>query len=63
MQTLGLIGVTILAILAIIFWPLLTIWALNTLFPVLAIKYGFFQWLAVVVLNIAYFGKLKYNND
>ena len=39
----------IVAIIA--FGPLLTIWALNTLFPVLAINYGFFEWLAVIILG------------
>lgn len=35
----------------IVVGPLLTIWALNTLFPVLAINYGFFEWLAVIFLG------------
>jgi hypothetical protein len=45
------------AVLLIIFGPLATIWSLNTLFPVLAIPFGFYQWLAVVVLNLTVFGK------
>lgn len=45
--------VIVLAIIVAIvaFGPLLTIWALNTLFPVLAINYGFFEWLAVIILG------------
>ena len=31
--------------------PLLTIWALNTLFPVLAIPYAIETWAAVVLLG------------
>jgi len=31
--------------------PLLTIWSLNVLFPVLAIKYSLESWLAVVILG------------
>jgi len=31
--------------------PLATIWALNTLFPALAIDYTFWTWLSVVVLG------------
>ncbi len=31
--------------------PLATIWALNTLFPVLAIEYTFWTWLSVVILG------------
>lgn len=37
---------------AIIFMPLATIWALNTLFPVLAIPFTFWTWLAVIVVGI-----------
>lgn len=43
----------------IVLAPLAIIWALNTLFPVLAINYGFFQWLAVVVLNLTWAGGIK----
>lgn len=45
------------AVLLIIFGPLAIIWSLNTLFPVLAIPIGFYQWLAVVVMNITVFSK------
>ncbi len=48
--------ILVLFLVAVIsFGPLLTIWALNTLFPVLAIPYTFWTWLATVVL----FGGLK----
>lgn len=47
--------------MSIIFWiiviaflvvigPLVTIWSLNTLFPVLALDYTFWAWLATVCL-------------
>ena len=39
----------LVAIVAIIFGPLALIWAINTLFG-LTIEYGFFQWLAALVL-------------
>ena len=39
----------IVAVIAI--GPLLTLWALNTLFPVLAIPYSIETWFAVVVLG------------
>ena len=56
-----LIAVTFLiALIAlIVLAPLAIIWALNTLFPILAINYGFFQWLAVVVLNLTWAGGIK----
>jgi tryptophan-rich sensory protein len=51
------IGVIILAVAAIIFLiaigPLITIWSLNTLFPVLAIPYTIWTWLATVFLFAA----------
>ena len=42
--------VILLLVLIIIFGPLLVIWALNTLFPLLAIPYTFWTWLAVQVI-------------
>ena len=48
-------GKLIVAIAFIVFLvvigPLLTIWALNTLFPQLAIPYDIYTWLAVVILG------------
>ena len=40
----------ILLILLIILGPIVTIWSLNTLFPVLAIPYTLETWLATVVV-------------
>ena len=40
-----------LVIFAIIFGPFITIWSLNTLFPVLAIPYSLETWAAVVALH------------
>lgn len=46
------LGFALVVLLLIVFGPFVIIWALNTLFPVLAINYGFWQWLAVVLLNL-----------
>jgi hypothetical protein len=35
----------------IVLGPFITIWALNTLFPALAIEYTFQTWLAAVILG------------
>lgn len=35
----------------IVLTPLASIWALNTLFPVLAIPYNFWTWLAVLIIE------------
>ena len=53
----GLIGAVgaagILAILALlIFGPFITIWGLNTLFPVLAIPYTFETYFAMVAIGM-----------
>ena len=40
-----------LIVFLIVVGPLLTIWALNTLFPVLAIPYTIWTWLAVIFLG------------
>ncbi len=44
------IGVILLVALIAI-GPLLTIWSLNVLFPMLAIKYSLETWCAVVILG------------
>jgi hypothetical protein len=38
----------------IVIGPILTIWALNTLFPVLAIAYTIENWFAVVILGAVF---------
>ena len=40
-----------LVILAIVFGPFITIWSLNTLFPVLAIPYTLETWAATIALH------------
>ena len=42
--------VLILVIAVVLLGPLLTIWSLNTLFPVLAIPYTIETWLATAVI-------------
>ena len=41
----------LLVIVLITIGPLLTIWSLNTLFPILAIPYSLEAWAAVIVLG------------
>jgi len=45
-----LMFILIIAILVII-GPFLSIWALNTLFPVLAIPYTFETWAAIILIK------------
>lgn len=46
----------IFALLVLIFFPLMVIWAVVQLFPVLAIPYTFYNWAAVVTLGIFFRG-------
>ena len=41
----------IVLLVAIIFGPLVTIWSLNTLFPVLAIPYSIETWVAALIIG------------
>lgn len=52
-----IISLLVFAALLLVFGPLAIIWSLNTLFPLLAIPYGFLQWLAVIVMNCTIFAK------
>lgn len=58
-KLIGILALVVFAIIVIIVWPLVIIGAINTLFPILAINYGFWQWLAVVVLQLSTFGGLS----
>lgn len=50
-------GLVLLILILLIAGPLITIWALNTLFPVLMIPYTFWTWLAMLVLSTGLFYK------
>lgn len=47
----------------IIIGPIATIWAVNTLFPALAIPYTFDTWCAVVVLGAFMRSKVSLKKD
>lgn len=46
-------SMVLLIILCVVFGPLIVIWSLNTLFPVLAIPYNIWTWLAVIGINVS----------
>lgn len=50
-NTLSTLIAIFVILLLIIFGPFLTIWSLNTLFPVLDIPYSFDTWAATVLLT------------
>jgi hypothetical protein len=59
--TLALIG--LLVIVLIIVSPFLSIWALNTIFPTLAIPMNVWTWLAVCWLHIVIGGSVSYKKS
>jgi hypothetical protein len=62
LKGLGLVALLGLITLLIIFGPFFTIWALNTLFPVLAIGYTFETWCAVILLGFFIKGNVTYKS-
>jgi hypothetical protein len=62
MKAFGIIALLGLITLLIVFGPFFTIWALNTLFPVLAIGYTFETWCAVILLGFFIKGNVTYKS-
>lgn len=56
------VGIIIIIALAVIL-PILYIWALNTLFPVLAIPYSLETWSAAVLLHIFFSKTVELKKD
>lgn len=54
--------IVVLVVALVIFGPLLFIWSLNTLFPVLAIDYTLKTWFAALVVHGAV-GGAKYSSS
>lgn len=50
-NVLTLVGMIVLILIIVVAGPLLLIWALNTLFPVLVIPYTVWTWLAALILG------------
>jgi len=50
-KLLTLLGIIALLVVLVAIGPVVVIWALNTLFPILAIQFTFYTWLAVVILG------------
>jgi len=56
-----LLGAIVVVAVLVAIGPLLTLWALNTLFPALNIPYDFSTWAAVVILGAAFKTNVKVN--
>jgi hypothetical protein len=50
LKDIGILLFAALIIALIVFGPFITIWAMNTVFPVLTIPYTFDTWCATVIL-------------
>lgn len=61
-KTAGIIFMAFLIVFIVVLGPLAMLWALNTLFPVLAIPYNFYTWGAVVLLNGSTYARFKFNS-
>ncbi len=48
-----IVGIGALIVFLMALGPLLILWSLNTLFPVLAIPYNIWTWLAALILGAA----------
>jgi hypothetical protein len=57
---LTIIAFAALIVILVVAGPLLVIWALNTLFPALAIPYTGWTWLAALILGAAVGPNIKY---
>ena len=53
----------LLVFLAAIFGLFITIWALNTLFPVLAIPYTIETYFAVIAMSVFFHANISYKKD
>ena len=60
MKVLAVIAAIVLIVFLVVIGPILTIWSLNTLFPVLAIPYTIETWFAVVVVASLFKTNLTY---
>lgn len=49
----------VIIILAVLLGPFITIWALNTLFPALAIPYALDTWAAIIIIHGSVRGLIK----
>ena len=57
-ETVGAVGWIAFVAILVIAGPLITIWAMNTMFPALNIPMNFQTWLASLVLG-SFFSKVK----
>ena len=62
-KLIGALGLIALVVVVVAIGPLATIWAINTLFPSLAIAYSLETWVAVVILGAALRANVSIKKD
>ena len=62
-KVIGLLGLIAVVVLLVAIGPLATIWALNMLFPSLAIAYSLETWVAVVIIGAALRANVSIKKD
>lgn len=60
---LSILAVFAFALLVVALGPFAVVWSLNTLFPILAIPYTFYSWLAVIALNTFWKSTITFKKD
>ena len=58
-----IVGMVAMIVLVVLVGPLLTIWAVNTLFPALAIPYSITNWFAVIILGAFFRANVSIKKD
>lgn len=61
-DVMSFVGLVLLGVLLIVCGPIAVIWGLNTIFPVLAIPYNFWTWLAMWVVQGAVRTPISFRN-
>jgi hypothetical protein len=59
---LGIIFLVAIALVMIALGPMVLLWSMNTLFPVLAIPYNFYTWAAAAFINASVYFRYKQPN-
>ena len=62
-KLIGALGLIAFVVVLVAIGPLATIWALNALFPALAIAYSLETWVAVVILGAALRANVSIKKD
>lgn len=60
---LSLVAILTFSVLIAVLGPFAVLWSLNTLFPILAIPYTFYSWLAIVALNVFWKTTISFKKD